>query len=159
MRLSLNHEWIHIDRNRTVALADAFDVEVVCLSGCLWLTEDRLLEDALALHAVEVARGVARAGVPLRGVAVHALQARFDPADRPLLGGLAVVRRGRRDGLDPFSVGLERRPQAVCAGSVAIKGDQALHRCSFTLRTRRRAIRSRSPKGPTRIRCRLSRRQ
>lgn len=45
MRLSLNHEWIHIDRNRTVALADAFDVEVVCLSGCLWLTEDRLLED------------------------------------------------------------------------------------------------------------------
>jgi len=45
MKLTLNHERIQIDRNRTVALADAFDVEVVCLSGCLWLTEDRLLED------------------------------------------------------------------------------------------------------------------
>ena len=45
MKLALNHERIHIDRNRTVALADAFDVEVVCLGGCLWITEDRLLED------------------------------------------------------------------------------------------------------------------
>jgi hypothetical protein len=45
MKLTLNDERIVIERNRTVALADARDVEIVCLSGCLWLTEDRLLED------------------------------------------------------------------------------------------------------------------
>lgn len=45
MKLTLNHQRIDIDRMRTIALTDAFDVEVVCLRGCLWLTEDRLLED------------------------------------------------------------------------------------------------------------------
>lgn len=45
MKLNLFDSLIDIDANRTVELHDAFDVEVVCVRGCLWVTEDRLRGD------------------------------------------------------------------------------------------------------------------
>lgn len=45
MKLNLSDAVIDIDTNRTVELHDAFDVEVVCVRGCLWVTEDRLRGD------------------------------------------------------------------------------------------------------------------
>lgn len=45
MKLNLSDALIDIDTNRTVQLHDAFDVEVVCVRGCLWVTEDRLRGD------------------------------------------------------------------------------------------------------------------
>lgn len=36
---------VSIDYNRTIELHDAFDTEVVCVRGCLWVHEDRLGDD------------------------------------------------------------------------------------------------------------------
>lgn len=36
---------VSIDFNRTIELRDAFDTEVVCVHGCLWVHEDRLGDD------------------------------------------------------------------------------------------------------------------
>lgn len=45
MKLYLSDALVDLDTNRTVVLDDAFDVEVVCVRGCLWVTEDRLQSD------------------------------------------------------------------------------------------------------------------
>jgi len=45
MKLYLSDALVDIDTNRTIVFDDAFDVEVVCVRGCLWVTEDRLRGD------------------------------------------------------------------------------------------------------------------
>ncbi len=45
MKLNLSDALVDIETNRTVVIHDAFDVEVVCVRGCLWVTEDRLRGD------------------------------------------------------------------------------------------------------------------
>ena len=47
MRLKLNRELVDIGRGGSVELRGAFGVEVVCVMGCLWLTEDRVALDLI----------------------------------------------------------------------------------------------------------------
>ncbi|HRO58518.1 MAG TPA: DUF2917 domain-containing protein [Burkholderiaceae bacterium] len=47
MKLKLNRELVDIGRGRSVELRGAFGVEVVCVIGCLWLTEDKACQDLI----------------------------------------------------------------------------------------------------------------
>ena len=47
MKLILNRELIDIGQGRSVELQGAFGAEVVCVMGCLWLTEDRVAQDLI----------------------------------------------------------------------------------------------------------------
>jgi len=45
MELKLNQQQIEIERDRTITLRRCLDVELVCVRGCLWITEDGQLAD------------------------------------------------------------------------------------------------------------------
>ena len=45
MELKLNQQQIEIERDRTITLRRCLDVELVCVRGCLWITEDGMLAD------------------------------------------------------------------------------------------------------------------
>lgn len=45
MELTLNQQQIDIERDRTITLRRCLDVELVCVRGCLWITEDGMLAD------------------------------------------------------------------------------------------------------------------
>jgi len=47
MRLEPSHDAVEIGRNRSVWLRGAAGVEIVCIRGCLWVTEDGRLEDRI----------------------------------------------------------------------------------------------------------------
>ena len=47
MKLNLNGELVDIARGHSIELRDGFGVEVLCVMGCLWLTEDRVGPDLI----------------------------------------------------------------------------------------------------------------